>query len=283
MLDFDTMRSPRRCALLLAILAAVAPSAALAQAPGDDDATDGRRVDVNEYIVRGNTVLDTRAIERAVTPFLGPDRTMKDIEAARDALQAAYQKQGFQSVYVDLPAQQVTGGIVFLQVNETRVGTLRVVGAQHNSPEVLREQVPALREGAVPDFNRAQAQLTELNRTGKRQVVPLVREGERPGTMDVDLKVDDQSPWRFTAALHNDYSADTEDLRATLSVSHDHPWPQGHSATLTFFGAPQDLDQASVWSASTVTPLRGTPGRLGANADSTDSSLAATGGAKVLG
>lgn len=283
MLDFDTMRSPRRCALLLAILAAVAPPAALAQAPGDDDATDGRRVDVNEYIVRGNTVLDTRAIERAVTPFLGPDRTMKDIEAARDALQAAYQKQGFQSVYVDLPAQQVTGGIVFLQVNETKVGTLRVVDAQHNSPELLREQVPALREGAVPDFNRAQAQLTELNRTGKRQVVPLVREGEQPGTMDVDLKVDDQPPWRFSAALNNDHSADTEDLRATLSVGHDNLWQKGHSATLTFFGAPQDLDQASVWSASYVAPFRGTPWSLEGNAYTSDSNVVTTGDTNVLG
>ncbi|REM41372.1 ShlB/FhaC/HecB family hemolysin secretion/activation protein, partial [Mycobacterium tuberculosis] len=80
----------------------------------------------SEYIVRGNTVLDARAIEKAVTPFLGPERTLKDVEGARDALLAAYQAAGYQSVYVDLPEQQVTQGVVFLQVNETRAGRVRV-------------------------------------------------------------------------------------------------------------------------------------------------------------
>ncbi|HZX78187.1 ShlB/FhaC/HecB family hemolysin secretion/activation protein [Lysobacter sp.] len=293
MSEFERMRnataSPRRCAWLVALVAAATPALALAQdapaadAPAPADAGDDRRVDINEYIVRGNTVLDGRSIERAVTPFLGPQRTMKDIEAARDALQAAYQQKGYQSVYVDIPGQQVSGGIVFLQVNETRVGRLRVVGAQYNSPTQLREQVPALREGAVPDFNSAQAQLTELNRTGKRQVVPLVREGMRPGTMDVDLKVEDQSPWRFSAAVNNDHSADTEDLRATLSVGHDNLWQKGHSASLTFFGAPQDLDQASVWSAAYVAPFRGTPWSLEGNAYTSDSNVVTTGDTNVLG
>ncbi|WP_426056504.1 hypothetical protein [Janthinobacterium sp. PSPC2-1] len=60
-----------------------AASAAAAAAPE-------RQVTIEEYLVRGNTVLDARAIEEAVTPFLGPGRTLKDVEGARDALVAAY-------------------------------------------------------------------------------------------------------------------------------------------------------------------------------------------------
>ncbi len=111
-----------------------------------------RLVDINEYVVRGNTVLDNRAIEAAVYPFLGPQRRLGDIEGARDALQAAYQEKGYQSVYVELPEQQVSGGVVYLQVTETTVGRVRVVGAKHYSPVELREEVPALEEGKVPDF-----------------------------------------------------------------------------------------------------------------------------------
>ena len=79
--------------------------------------------------MRGNTVLEARDIEKAVYPYLGPDRTLSDIEAAREALQTIYQERGYQSVYVDLPEQQVADGIVFLQVSETKVGRVRVVGA----------------------------------------------------------------------------------------------------------------------------------------------------------
>lgn len=276
----------------LAVLSLVAHAAANAQAQAAPPvATEAaasapeaqRKVDVVEYIVRGNTALDVRDIEQAVTPFLGPERTMKDIEGARDALLAAYQAKGFQSVYVDLPEQQVTEGIVFLQVNETRVGRVRVVGSEYTSPVDIREQVPALKEGQVPDFNQAQVELTALNRGPKRQVMPLVKQGALPGTMDVDLKVEDESPWRGSIGLNNDYSADTRKLRATASIGHDNLWQLGHSASLSFFGAPQDLNQTQVISASYTAPLPGTNWAFEASAYKSDSEVATVGGTDVLG
>ncbi|MBN8758137.1 MULTISPECIES: ShlB/FhaC/HecB family hemolysin secretion/activation protein [Variovorax] len=281
-------------AVWLAVVAMSAQGAVFAQAPAPSASTPAaapaavapestRKVDIAEYIVRGNTVLDARAIEKAVTPFLGPDRTLKDVEGARDALLAAYQAAGYQSVYVDLPEQQVTQGIVFLQVNETRVGRVRVVGAEYNSPLDVRDQVPALKEGGVPNFNTAQAELSALNRSPKRQVMPLVRQGSMPGTMDVDLKVDDSNPWRASVGLNNDYSADTRKLRATASLGHDNLWQLGHSASISFFGAPQDLSQTKVISASYNAPLAGTNWSLEGNAYVSDSDVATTGGTNVLG
>jgi hemolysin activation/secretion protein len=169
-------------------------------------------VNINEYIVRGNTVLDPRQIERAVEPFLGPGKTLADVEKARDAVHALYQQAGYQSVYVELPEQQVSGGVVLLKVQQTPIGQLRVVGTRTNRPNASA-RVPALAEGKVPDFDQAQKELTALNEGGRRQVMPLVREGQVPGTMDVDLQVEEKSPWRASAALNNDHSADTEKLR----------------------------------------------------------------------
>ncbi|PMQ08478.1 ShlB/FhaC/HecB family hemolysin secretion/activation protein [Janthinobacterium sp. AD80] len=254
-----------------------APAAAAAPAAPE------RQVTIEEYLVRGNTVLDARAIEAAVTPFLGPGRTLKDVEGARDALVAAYQARGYQSVYVDLPEQQVEQGVVVLQVSETKVGRLRVVGAQYNSPLDVRQQVPALTEGSVPDFTQAQVELTSLNRGPKRQVMPLVRQGALPGTMDVDLKVEDSSPWRASVGLNNDYSADTKKLRTSMSVGHDNLWQLGHSATISFFGTPGDLNQTKVWSASYVAPI-GTQGwSVEATGYKSNSNVASTGGTSVLG
>lgn len=276
-----------------AVMGLIGHTAAMAQAqvtpapappvvtPDAAEAT--RKVDVIEYIVRGNSVLNVRDIEQAVTPFLGPDRTMKDIEAARDALLAVYQAKGYQSVYVDLPEQQVTEGLVFLQVNETRVGRVRVVGAEYISPLDVRDQVPALKEGVVPDFNQAQVELTALNSTPKRQVMPLVKQGSMPGTMDVDLKVQDESPWRASLGLNNDYSADTRKLRATASIGHDNLWQLGHSASISFFGAPQDLSQTQVITAAYSAPIPDTHWSLDASAYKSDSNVATVGGTDVLG
>ncbi|MCA1325586.1 ShlB/FhaC/HecB family hemolysin secretion/activation protein [Herbaspirillum sp. alder98] len=275
-------RRPRLGTMCLALALCWHVSAS-AQQQGAAAGNEARQVDINEYIVRGNTVLDARAIEQAVTPFLGPKRTLKDVEGARDALLAAYNAKGYQSVYVDLPEQQVSDGIVFLQVTETTVGRVRVVGAQYNSPAEIRNQVPALKEGAVPDFTRAQAELTALNRGGKRQVMPLVKQGTIPGTMDVDLKVDDSTPWRGSVGLNNDYSADTSHLRATASIGYDNLWQLGHSISLSFYGTPQDFSQTRVWSGSYSAPLRGTNWSLEASGYYSNSNVSTVGGTSVLG
>ena len=125
--DFESKGSALRAAGAIVLTLAAGAAWAQAAAPADAAAAaaDQRRVNVNEYIVRGNTVLEARDIEKAVYPYLGPDRTLSDIEAAREALQTIYQERGYQSVYVDLPEQQVADGIVFLQVSETKVGRVR--------------------------------------------------------------------------------------------------------------------------------------------------------------
>ncbi len=239
-------------------------------------------VTIREYIVRGNSVLSTLDIQRAVYPFLGEGRTLEDIEAARDALQQAYQQKGYQSVFVDLPEQQVSGGIVFLIVGETRIGRVRVMEAEYTSPLEIRKAVPALEEGGVPNFELVQRQLTALSSSGKRQVVPVVREGVVPGTMDVDLNVEDSSPWYGSLSLNNDYSADTSQLRAVATVGHDNLWQKHHQVSLTLFTAPEEPDDAMVWSANYTAPLS-ERWNLRVSGYTSDSDVATVGGTTVIG
>ncbi len=259
------------------------PGAPAAVKPSANDTAPTAPVDVFEFLVRGNTVLDARTIERAVTPFLGPARSRQDLESAREALAAAYQAAGYQSAHVDLPEQSFTDGIVLLLVNEVRIGRLRVTGSEYTSLRTVKDQVPSLSEGQVPNFEQAQVELNALNRSGQRQVMPLVRPGSLPGTMDVDLKVDDRSPWRASVGLNNDKSADTRDLRLSLSIGHDNLWQLGHSASLSLYATPQDFSQTNVVSGSYTAPLRASAWSVEASGYVSDSNMATLGGTTVLG
>ena len=100
------LRSPvlwRHGAVVCAALA-VPPLAAQVAAPVTAPAgTDETRFDVLEYVIDGNTVLSVERVEQAVTPFLGPGLSMARVEAARAALEKAYQDAGYLSVFVDVP------------------------------------------------------------------------------------------------------------------------------------------------------------------------------------
>src|SRR5262245_52566482 len=80
------------------------PSGALVPAAGAVEPQ--VRFDILEFRIEGNTVLSVPVIEQVVTPFLGPGRTMADVEAARAALEKAYQGTGWLTVFVDVPEQR---------------------------------------------------------------------------------------------------------------------------------------------------------------------------------
>ena len=238
---------------------------------------------VNEYLVRGNTLLDNVQIEESVEPFLGPGRSMNDVHAAQSALQKLYQSKGYQSVVVQLPPQQVKNGVVLLQVVENSIGRVRVEGAKYHSPQEIRDAVPALAEGTIPNFNAAQQQLGDLNRTQPgRQVVPVLAPGSLPDTMDVTLKVDDSSPWHGSVEVNNDHSADTPELRTIANVSYNNLWQLGHTLSASYIVAPDDPHATEVYALSYLAPLNADWSLLG-SAYKSNSNANTLGGTTVLG
>ena len=67
---------------------------------------------IREYRVRGVKILTPVEVEEAVTPFLGPQRTVDDVEQARAALEKIYHDKGYQTVSIQVPQQQGRGGVV---------------------------------------------------------------------------------------------------------------------------------------------------------------------------
>ena len=145
---------------------------------------------ITEYRVIGATKLDVRSVEKAVYPFLGPERTPEDVDAARAALEKAYRDAGYSTVSVLIPQQKVKKGVVFLQITEAPVGRLRVHGSRYYDLERLKRRAPSLAEGTVPNYNDVNRDIVALNKSAGLRVSPVLRAGVIPGTVDIDLNVE---------------------------------------------------------------------------------------------
>jgi hemolysin activation/secretion protein len=141
--------------------------------------------------VLGNTVLDVRTIERVLTPHLGPGRTLRDVEDARSELEVAYHDQGYGTVFIDIPEQTIgPDGVVRLRVTESKLRQSKVTGARYFANRQIREALPEAARDNVPNLPQLQRQLTALNGvTPDRSVVPVLKAGPVPGTVDLDLQV----------------------------------------------------------------------------------------------
>lgn len=292
--SYAAARRRRTCALLVgtAIGLAAANTAhaqdagavgADAQAAPAADAAAARHVDINEYYVEGNTVLTDPEIEAAVYPFLGPDKTLDDVEKARGALQKIYEAKGLKTVFVEIPQQNVVGGRVRLLVTEAKVGQVAVSGSKHTSDKQVLAALPEATPGTVPNLNALTDQLTALNsRSGDRQVTPELKPGTAPGTIDVALTVNDKLPLHGGIELSNRYSRDTKPLRLQANLRYDDLWGLGHSISGFYSVAPQRRSDAEVFVGSYGLPIDDNL-RLDITGLHSNSDVATVGDTNVLG
>ncbi len=203
---------------------------------------------IREYRVEGAKRLKNLEVEEAVYPFLGPGRTPADVEQARVALENVYHDKGFQTVAVVVPQQDPRRGVIRLEVVEGKVGRLRVNGARFFLPSKIKSDSPSMAEGTVPDLNLVKRDILALNRLADRRVTPDLHTGKVPGTVDIDLNVEDKLPLHGSLELNNRYSSNTTPLRLNGTVSYSNLFQLGHTASLSFQLAPENTDDALVFS-----------------------------------
>jgi len=216
--------------------------------------------DVMEYRVLGNSVLPASEIERAVYPYLGNGKSFTDVESARASLELAYRQGGYGTVFVDVPEQGVDNGIVRMRVTEGRIDRVRISGTKYYSNRRIRAALPSVSSGAVPKLPEVQAEINAFNRrSADRSVVPVLKAGRTPGTVDISLRVADRHPWHGAAELNDRYTAQTSDLRASVLLSYDNLFQREHSLSFQYQTAPKDREDVRAIVASYAMPIRRWP------------------------
>jgi len=210
-----------------------------------------QRFDVNEYRVLGNTVLQNREIEKILYPLLGTGKTLADVEVARTGLEKLYHDQGYGTVFVDIPPQSVNDGIVRLRVTEGRVERTQISGARYFPERDVIAQLPATTPGSVLQLSKLQTQLGAVNSaTPDRTVVPVLKAGSAPGTVDLALTVNDTLPLHGSLEFNNQATIGTQELRGIASLSYDDLFGRLDSLSLQYQFTPQQFDQVRVIAAN---------------------------------
>lgn len=242
--------------------------------------------DLLELRVKGNSLIDKKQLERTIYPFLGPKKSIDNVESARAALEELYRTHGYQTVAVDIPEQDVKNGIVYLQVVEGKVSRLRVKDSRYFSLGKIKAGVPELAEGNVPNLPKMQKQLAELaGESPDRQITPILRAGETPGTLEVDLKVKDELPLHGRVELNGRNTSSTSRLRLVSSLRYENLWQAMHSASLMYQVSPEDNKEVDVWAGTYAMPLLddGTRFAFYAVSSSSNSQIASAGALSVIG
>ena len=183
----------RLAAWLVAALACFAPSVFAAD----------ETFDVVRFQVEGNTILPQEQIERLVAPYIGRQRVYGDIQKALEALENAYRSAGWGTVQVIAPEQEITTGVIRLQVTQGVIGQVSVVGNKYFTAENVRASLPKVVEGAVPNLREVSENIQMANENPAKHVDVTFGQSEEEGKIDARVGVADEDPVKYIFTVDN--------------------------------------------------------------------------------
>jgi hemolysin activation/secretion protein len=192
--------------------------------------------------VEGATLVTPEEIEAVLRPFTGPDRSLGDVQQAREGLEAAYARRGFAATRVVVPEQEIKDGVVQLRVVEGRVGRVSLEGNRFFGEANVRRSLPALREGQPLNTNRLARELRLANESPVKQTTVLLQGGAVEGDLTAQVRVEDQRPWRFSLGLDNTGTSETGEYRVGVGFQHANLFDRDHVLTLQYATSPSQED-----------------------------------------
>ena len=199
--------------------------------------------DLQRIRVTGNTLLSEAEITRLTSPFIGKNKEFRDIQMALEALEGAYRKAGYTAVQVITPEQEVTGGTLLLEVQETPIASVTVSGNKHFSEANIRATMPSLVEGKTPNARQLSENVQLANENLAKQIdVVLAVSEKNPGKLDATINVQDEAPFRGFITADNTGTNTTGRHRLGIGLRHSNLWDRDHTATFSYTGSPDKPD-----------------------------------------
>lgn len=252
----------RACSAALCTSLAL-PAATLAQAPppaapaaSTTESPAPARVQVREFLVKGNTLLPPSRIDATLAPFQG-QRDMKELVHAALAVQNLYRDAGYGAVIAYLPEQSGAPGTVVIQVLEGHVGKVTVSGNKVATEAQVRRSVPLLREGRTPPIRGIDTQIELANENPARQVSVSLAPGAAAGEVDARMLVTELAAQQWTLSADDTGSPGTGRWRTGVGYQRANLFGLDQVLSLQYQTAPEHVSDVSVASVGYRAPLYG--------------------------
>jgi len=217
---------------------------------------------ISAWEIEGNSVVSTDDLLSQLHYFTGVKLSIKQINEAAALIQQIYEEKGWLARIV-LPKQDISLGIVKLQIIESRLGQIKsdasstslvdldrvaaVVAAQHRPGDIFNSLY----------INRGLLLADDLNGVS---VIGSLQSGSAEGTTDVVLKTTAEQPYIYEASLDNTNARAVGENR--LFVSATMVSPQGRGESFSVQGLKSEGVDYARLAASTPLGSRGLKGSV---------------------
>ncbi len=179
-----------------------------------------RKFFVRTIHVEGNVLIPDEAVRKIASPYENRTLTLSELRALAQELTRWLRGHEYVTSLVYIPPQEVTDGVVTIQVLEGRIGEIRVEGTKYTNPATITSRMRA-KPGALLRYTVLQRDLSRLGAVPDRRVMAVLVAGQTTGTTDIVVRIEDRLPMHAGYFLHNAGTKLTGRLRQGAIVGHN--------------------------------------------------------------
>jgi hemolysin activation/secretion protein len=182
---------------------------------------------IKEIIIEGNTVIDTETLNKVIESFKDRELTLEEMSELTDLLTITYQEKGYILARAYLPEQELQDGILKITIAEGKIGKIKVSGYTHYKADVIKRYFEQQQEHGIIKESLLEKGLLLSTDLPNVKTTVVLKEGEKPGEVDVILDTKDTSTVTFGVDMsidYNNYGSEFigEDRLGTTIVIADH-------------------------------------------------------------
>ncbi len=192
------------------------------------------RVFVYDVLVVGNTVFSDAEIDEVTAPFKKRTLLTEDLERLRLALTLLYINKGYLTSGAIIPDQDVTFGVITVQIIEGKLTRVDVEGNRWFSSSYLSDRLElGIRTPVRLDPLQEQLQILQQDNRIERINAEL-RPGDKQGESVLNVRVADRQPFHAGIEVNNYQSPLVGEFRGIGTLTHDNLTGHGDPLSISY-------------------------------------------------
>lgn len=175
---------------------------------------------VHNFTFSGNTVVTSDELATLSQKYVARELSIEQLEELRQTLIAHYVKKGYINSGIILPDQQVKNGTINFTIIEGKLSSVQISGLNHFHESYISSRLGKGSSEAL-NLNSLQEALQLLQQDQRiRRINADLQPGKTPGEAELNVKIEEASPYRMSLSFNNDAAPSTGELRGNLSLAH---------------------------------------------------------------
>lgn len=228
-----------------------------------------RNIEVQQFLINGSTVFAPADFDLILSEFTDRPLSFAELLQARSKVTELYTDSGYITSGAFIPPQELSDGMVNIQILEGEIEEITVTGTNHLKPNYVKNRLQVATSGAL----NVDQLLTGLQML---QLDPLIENlsaelsaGSRPGRSLLDVTVREASPYRGSFSIDNGRAPSVSSFRQQANIGHANLLGYGDALDLSY----TNTEGSGQWQANYSIPINARNGRLSFNYSYTDSEI----------